>query len=302
MLVKKLLNNPWLFIIIIVKKINRIIPDKLYLSILYRAYIGRWMNWNKPEGINEKIQWLKIYDRNPRYTDWVDKYEAKKLASDLIGEEYVIPTIGIYNRFDEINFDSLPNQFVIKCTHDSGGLVVCKNKLKLDLAYVRKKIEKSLNSNYYYSSREWPYKNVKPRIIIEKFMENNDQGELKDYKFFCYDGVPKVLFICTERDVPGEEMKLNFFDMDFKPLPITNVNPMSNKVIEKPKGFEIMKTIAARLSKGIPHVRVDLYEINGKVYFGEMTFHSAGGFDIFKPDEWDLKLGSWIDLNKAYGK
>lgn len=294
-------KNIKILIIILVRKLNRIIPDKIYLSLLYRLYIGKWMNWKSPKGINEKIQWLKIYDRNPKYTQWVDKFEAKKLAAGIIGEEFIIPTIGVYNSFDEINFDVLPERFVLKCTHDSGGLVICKDKDKLDLSSARKRIERSLKNNYYYSSREWPYKNVKPRIIAEQYMEEkNNNGDLRDYKFFCYDGVPKVLFICSERGVPGEKMKLNFFDMDFNPLPITNVNPMSEKIITKPQGFEIMKEIAAKLSKGIPHVRVDLYEINGKVYFGEMTFHSAGGFDIFKPDEWDLRLGSWIDLKKAY--
>lgn len=209
---------------------------------------------------------------------------------------YIIPTLGVWDSFDEIDFASLPDQFVLKCTHDSGGLVICKDKSKLDMNAARAKITKSLKTNYYYSGREWPYKNVKPRIIAEEFMTDEFSHDLKDYKFFCFDGVAKAMFIASDRHTAGAETKFDFYDMDFKLLPFTNGHPNSTYNINCPKTFYQMKELAERLSKGIPHIRVDFYEINGKVYFGELTFFHWSGFVPFEPAEWDEKFGNWIDL------
>lgn len=225
----------------------------------------------------------------------VDKYEAKKYVASIIGEEYIIPTIGIYNSFDEIDFKKLPNKFVIKCTHDSGGLVVCKDKNKLDKNNAKKKIEKSLKTNYYYCGREWPYKNVKPRIIIEKYMCTKEQKELIDYKFFCFNGNPKIILVCSER-FSSNNMCETWFDDKWNFLDIIESSHRVDKTIKKPINLSKMMEFSKKLSKDIPFVRVDFYEINGKTYFGELTFFPASGFERFEPKEWDYKLGEMLKL------
>ena len=223
---------------------------------------------------------------------WIAEYIAK-----TIGEQYVIPLIGVWNSFDEIDFNQLPNQFVLKCTHDSGGLVICKDKKDLDLTAARKKICKCLKHNYFYGLREWPYKNVKPRIIAEEYMEDEKTHDLRDYKFFAFNGIVKALFIATER-FSGEEPKFDFFDDEFNHLPFTNGHPNAKVMPQKPSTFEEMKHYASELSIGIPQLRVDFYEINGKVYFGELTFSHWSGLVPFDPEEWDYTFGSWISLPK----
>ena len=272
------------------------INDRKYLEIAYRISTGLHLDLDNPQRYNEKIQWLKLYDRKPLYTKWVDKFEAKKLAADIIGNEHIIPTLGVWDKFDDINFDELPDQFVLKCTHDSGGIVICTDKKKLDVDAARKKINKSLKHNYYWGSREWPYKNLKPRIIAEQYMVDKKTGELPDYKFFAFDGDVKALFIATERQKVEEDTKFDFFDNNFNHLPIINGHPNAKLMPEKPETYELMISLAKKLSEGIPHVRVDLYEINGMVYFGEMTFSHWSGFCPFVPDEWDYKFGEWIRL------
>ena len=255
------------------------------------------MNLDNPKTYNEKLQWLKLYYRNPEYTPMVDKAEAKQYVSSIIGEEHIIPTLAVYDKVEDIDFDSLPNQFVLKCTHDSGGIVICTDKNKLDKKEAIKKLRKGLKKNYYYRNREWPYKNVKPRIIAEQYM-SDAEGELKDYKFFCFNGVPEFMFIASDRFNKQEDTKFDFFDMDFNHLPFTNGHPNATKQIEKPAGFEEMKRLAAILSKDMPHVRVDFYDINGKIYFGELTFFHWSGFTPFRPIEWDYKFGEKIILPK----
>lgn len=271
-----------------------ILPDRLFLKINYRFMLGRKLNLNNPKTFNEKLQWLKLHDRKSIYTTMVDKYEAKKYVSGIIGEDFIIPSLGVYDGFDDINFDKLPKQFVIKCTHDSGGLVVVKDKTKLDTISARKKINKSLKRNYYYHSREWPYKNVKPRIIIEEYMEDKKDRELIDYKVMCFGGKAKMIFTCTERF--GDGLKVTFFDLNWKRLPFTRHYPASEKEIKKPKNLKRMIELSEKLSTGIPFVRIDWYEINGKLYFGEYTFYPGSGLEEFSPEEWDRKLGDLINL------
>jgi hypothetical protein len=225
----------------------------------------------------------------------VDKYDAKKYVENIIGEEHTIPTLAVYDKAEDVDFDALPNQFVLKCTHDSGGIVICKDKSKLDRKAAINKLKKGLKQNFYWRSREWPYKNVKPRIIAEKYMSEND-GELKDYKFFCFDGKPKYMFIASDRFNDGAETKFDFYDMDFNHLPFTNGHPNSNKPVEKPRGFDEMKVLASKLSKWIPHVRVDFYDVNGNIYFGELTFFHWSGLTPFNPVEWDYRFGKEISL------
>ncbi len=270
--------------------------DKSFLEMQFALRMGEHLDLKNPQTFNQKLQWLKLYDRKHIYTTMVDKYEVKKYVADIIGAEHIIPTLGVWDKFEDIDFDTLPKQFVLKCTHDSGGLVICTDKKALDIEKAKKKITKSLKTNYYLSGREWPYKNVKPRIIAEKYMVDESGYELKDYKFFCFNGVAKAMFIASDRQTTGEETKFDFFDMDFNHLPFLNGHPNSNCAIKKPQSFEEMKILAEKLSKGIPHIRVDFYDINGKIYFGELTFSHWSGFVPFEPKEWDEKFGNWIEL------
>ena len=238
-----------------------------------------------------------MYNRKPEYSRLVDKYEVRGFISDKIGEEYLIPLYGVYDSFDEIDFSSLPDQFVLKCTHDCGSVIICKDKSGFDKEAAKKKLSAAMKRNYYYGEREWAYKSVKPRIIAEKYMIDEKTAELRDYKFFSFNGDVKLLFIATGRQ-SGGEVKFDFFDMDFNHLPIRNGHPNAEILPEKPETFDEMKRLASILSDGFPHVRVDFYEINGKIYFGEMTFFHFGGFVKFEPAEWDKKMGDWVELPK----
>ena len=213
--------------------IFNIINDKSYLKIKYKLKIGKKLDFDNPQTFNEKIQWLKLYDRNPRYTTMVDKYEVKNYVANIIGQEYIIPNIKIYDKFDEIDFLKLPNQFVIKCTHDSGGLVICKDKNNFDIKEAKKKINNSLKHNYFYGGREWPYKNVVPRILVEKYMIDSKKQELNDYKVFCFNGHPKMTLVCPER-FSSKNMIKTFFDNNWHMLPIVESGHRTDENIEKP--------------------------------------------------------------------
>ena len=275
--------------------------DEEYLKRMFKAIFGYELDLNNPQTYNEKLQWLKLYDRNPIYTTMVDKYAVKEYVASIIGEEYIIPTLGVWDKFEDIDFDKLPKQFVLKCTHDSGGLVICKDIKNLDFEMAKEKINKSLSRNFYYIGREWPYKNVKPKIIAEKYMEDKTTAELRDYKFFCFDGVAKALFIASDRQTDGEETKFDFYDMKFNHLDFTNGHPNAIEEIDKLATFDEMRKLAEKLSQNIPHVRVDFYEVNGKTYFGELTFSHWSGFVPFNPQEWDFTFGSWIKLPEKFG-
>ena len=276
-------------------------PDKMYLKLRFKQRMGKELDLKHPKTYNEKLQWLKLYDRKPIYTTMVDKYAVKRYVADRIGEEYIIPTLGVWDSFDDIIFDDLPDQFVLKCTHDSGGLAICRDKKTFNKQSAKAKIERSLKRNYYWSGREWPYKNVKPRIIAEQYMEDTKTEELRDYKFFCFDGVAKALFIATDRQKEGEEVKFDFFDMDFKHLDFKQGHPNAAVSPAKPETFDEMRQLAEKLSKGVPHLRVDFYEVNGKAYFGELTFSHFSGMVPFNPEEWDETFGSWIKLPEKFG-
>lgn len=290
----KFIKSPLLLFVFLSNRGINLLNDKTYLKIRYYATFKKFLNLKNPQTFNEKLQWLKLNDRKDIYTKMVDKYEAKSYVSKIIGNKYIIPTLGIYNNFDEIDFNKLPNQFVIKCTHDSGGLVIVTDKSKLDIEKAKKKLNKSLKRNYYYPGREWPYKNVKPRIIIEKYMKDNKNNSMRDYKFFCFNGNPYCILLCNDRNT---ELKETFFDLNWKILPFKRPNHSIDTNIEKPHNLDKMIEFSKKLSLNIPFLRVDFYEINGNLYFGELTFYPAGGFSKFEPEEWDLKLGNLIDLN-----
>lgn len=269
------------------------LSDKLYLKLLFRHRVGYSLNLDNPRSYNEKLQWLKLNDLHLEYTQMVDKVEAKKYVASKIGEKYIISTISVYDNVEEIDFDALPKQFVLKCTHDSGGIVVCKDKALLDVEKAKRKLKKGWGKNYYKYNREYPYRDVKPRIIAEQYMEDESGYELKDYKFFCFSGEPQLLFVATDRPL---DTKFDFFDLNWNHLPFTNGHPNNPNPIAKPKNFEEMKDVARKLSQGLPHVRVDLYNVNGKIYFGELTFFHWSGMTPFVPLEWDYKLGELLKL------
>lgn len=274
------------------------LSDKCFLKLMYRVHFGKKLDLNNPQSFNEKLQWLKLYDRNPNYCTLVDKYEVKEYISKTIGKQYVIPTLGIWDSVDGINWNSLPNQFVIKCTHDSGSVVVCKNKDEFDIDKAKEKLRKCLKQNMFYWGREWPYRNVKPRIIAEKFM-SDDKPELTDYKFMCFNGKVKCTFLCTNRFSEGG-LRVTFYDNDWNKMPFERHYPTEPIPAERPKCYEEMVSLAEKLSTGIPFVRVDFYEIGNKPYFGEMTFYPGNGTEEFTPEEWDKVIGSWIVLPSHY--
>lgn len=302
--IKRILNNPLLvFETLGHRGCFNWMPDDLYLRVLYKIRMGKKLDIGSPSSFSEKLQWLKLHDRNPLYSRLVDKYSVREYVAEKIGEKYLIPLVGgPWCSFDEIDFDVLPKQFVLKCTHDSGGLVICKDKSSFDIGKARKKIEACLKHNFFYGQREWPYKGVAPRIIAEEYKEDPLYSELRDYKFFCFNGECKALFIATDRSSQTEETKFDFFDADFKHLPFTNGHPNALVQPTKPLRFEEMKQLASVLSEGIPQVRVDLYEVEGRVYFGEMTFFHWSGLMPFEPNEWDEKFGSWISLPDTAAK
>lgn len=279
------------------RNIARLLPDKLYLSIKFRIRMGYWMDWDNPKTFNEKLQWLKVYNRHPEYTKMVDKVTVKKYVADIIGEQYIIPTLGVWKTVEEVDFKSLPDRFVIKCNHNSGkGMYICKDKSAMDEEDIRCGLRRGLQENYVIQNREYPYKNVPRRIIAEQYMEDESGYELKDYKFFCFDGEPRMIQLDFDRFT---QHKKNLYSLEWELLPFSFNYPSHPECIfPKPDGLEKMIALARILSKGIPFVRVDFYNINGKIYFGEMTFFPATGLGKFRPEEWDLKLGSMINLPK----
>lgn len=272
--------------------------DEIYLQYRYFFIFKKKLNLKNPEGFNEKINWLKIYNRIPYYTDIADKSLVKTFIINKIGKRYVIPTLGVWDSFDDISFDSLPNQFVLKSTNGGGGtgVIICKNKASFDKVNAKLKLESSMKSNWKIE-REWIYRDIKPKIIAEEYICNVDGGELVDYKFFCFNGEPKLLFIASDRYESGESLKFDWYDMDLNHLPIISKGyKNSNKQINDFPEFSEMKEIARQLSEAFPFIRVDLYLIDHKVYFGELTFFHDGGVVALRPTEWEYIIGSWIKL------
>lgn len=295
--IKHYKEDPRTFLRVVMNHLGPLIKnDELFIRLQWRINMDYPLNLDNPKTFNEKLQWLKLHDRKPIYTTMVDKYEAKKYVANIIGEEHIIPTIAVYDKVEDIDFDALPDQFVMKCTHDSGGLVICKNKSKLDKVAAKKTLNHFLHRRYYYQNREWPYKNVQPRILIEKYVEDNGDKELRDYKFYCFNGKPDSLLLATGRQTGN--LCFDYFDMYFNHLNLTNHwHPNAQQTPHKPLHFDDMKKLASKLSEGIPHLRVDFYEANGQVYFGEMTFFDMSGMLRIYPDNWDAEWGEKIDLN-----
>lgn len=296
--IKTFMNNPVYFITSPASKgFLNWVPDALYLKIIYRLIMGVKCNLKNPVTYNEKLQWLKLHDRKPEYEKMVDKYEVRDYIAKTLGEEYLIPCYGVYNSFEEIDFSKLPKQFVLKCTHDSGSVEICKDKANFDFEGAKDRLTTAMGKNYYNTYREWPYKNVKPRIIVEKFMVEEADDDLKDYKFMCFNGAVKCAFTCTER-FSEDGLKVTFFDEQWNELPFTRKYPRAEKPVEKPLHFDEMKKIAEKVSHNIPFIRVDFYEVNGKLFIGELTLFPGSGLEVFEPAEWDSILGRWINLGE----
>lgn len=275
-----------------------VIPDSIYVRLKYRKAFGHWPNLRNPQTFNEKLNWLKLYDRNPLYTRMVDKYEAKRYVADLIGEEYIIPTLGVWDRAEDIDFDALPDKFVLKATHDSGRVIICKDKAKLDRAKAVRDMKASLKRNFYAVTREWPYKNVKPRIIAEQLLECTDNSELADYKVHNFNGTPKVILVCRDRFAESG-LTEDFYDMEWTHLNVRRPGHPNAPIAEsRPAELDKMLELSEKLSNGYPFMRTDFYTIGGKVYFGEITLYPASGAVPFEPSEYDDLFGDNLKIIK----
>lgn len=288
--VKKIMKDLIKELCILCFRLSAILPDPIYLKIVYWLRTRKKLNLKDPVTFTEKIQKMKIGDHNPLYTLISDKYEVRKYVAERIGEEYLNKLYRVYDTVDSISFERLPSKFVLKATHDSGGCILVHDSSKHNIKKTKHKLKKLLRRNFYWKGREWCYKNISPRIICEELLEDTNKNDIYDYKFFCFHGVPKMLFIATDRNV---QTKFDFFDIDFHHLDIKNHYPNSTKKIEKPRNYEKMVELAAKLSQGLEQVRVDFYNIDGKIYFGEMTLYHFSGFERFEPEEWDKIMGSW---------
>lgn len=291
-----LVNPKKIILSLMSKNVFFFLPDKIYLKIKFRLLFDQKLNLDNPKTFNEKLQWLKLYDRKPLYTKMVDKCEVKDYVANIIGEEYIIPTYGVYDNFSDIDFLSLPQKFVIKTNHDSGGIIICSDKKKFDIDYARKKINKSLKNKYYYFHREYPYKNVKPKILIEKYLGS----DLIDYRFYCFNGKVKLIYqyvneSCEDGSKP-EPQHCNIYDEKWNLLPFRQAYPPSSKKYDKPKQLNEMIKLSAKLSKKTNFLRVDFYVIDEKIYFSELTFFPGAGFSKFYPKEKDYEIGSWLKL------
>mgnify|MGYP004512476629 FL=1 len=270
-------------------------PDRQFLELCFPAWLGYPLNLDNPKTFNEKMQWLKIYARDDYYTRLVDKYEAKRIVADKVGSKYIIPNIGVWEKPEDIDFDLLPQQFVLKCTHNSGiGMCICRDKSQLDIKKVKADLDKGLHQDYYITAREWPYKNVPRKIIAEQFMVDESGTELKDYKIFCFNGKPMYIQVDFGRFTKHER---NLYSTEWDYMGFASLYPTNKEhIIPKPVCLEEMLDIASILSKGIPYMRVDLYVIGKDIFFGEMTLFHGSGFEPFTPAEWDRKLGDILIL------
>lgn len=272
-------------------RIDCFIPDKLYLDLLFGWRIGHRLNWNNPRTYNEKLQWLKIYNRQPQYTDMVDKYKVKQFVTSKLGDDHVARLLGVWDSPDNIEWDGLPDRFVLKCSHDSGGIVICKDKNTFNKKAAVEKLEANFKKNFFYGGREWPYKDVERRVFAEQYLED-ENGQLNDYKVFCFNGEPRIIQVDYDR---FKAHRRTLFTPEWERIDATFCYPTDfNREIPKPRVLEQLLDMSRKLSFGIPHVRTDFYIVKGKVYFGEMTFFPESGTGIIIPEELDIQMGSWI--------
>ena len=291
--IEKFKENPLLPFAKIWEGCTNFIPsDKLFLSVSYLLRFHKCINWSCPVTFNEKLQWLKVYDHNEKYTKMVDKYEVREIVGDRVK---MFPLLGVWEKVEDIDFESLPNKFVLKPNHDSGSVEICKDKTSWDRSAACKRLQKALDTNYFFKGREWPYKNVKRRIIAEKYMESFDVEEIYDYKFMCFNGRVEMSFVVHNRFKKGG-VYVDFYDREWNKMPFTRHYPTAETEIPKPLNYERMIELSEHFSTGIPFLRVDFYEVEGELYFGEFTFYPGGGLEPFQPAEWDEKIGELLKL------
>lgn len=273
----------------------KFLPDELYLRICFRIKMGYSLNLESPRTFNEKIQWLKLHDRRPEYTRLVDKLEVRNYIQSRVGEEHLIPLLGVWDHADAIDFSALPDQFVLKCTHDSASAVICPDKSKLDEKAVRKNLARHLHRNYFWAGREWPYKNVTPRIMAEQYVSNADGTPLIDYKFFCFNGQPQTIEMHLDR---SSALRINTYDPDWRFLPFSTVNYPNDpsRIAPRPDKLDEMLSFVKRIVPQCPFIRADIYVVGDRIYFGELTLYRSGGLEAFVPEQFDQILGDWIAL------
>ena len=276
------------------------VPDSLYLKVLYRVIMGRKLNLKNPKEYNEKLQWLKLNDRKPEYSTMVDKYEVRGYIGDLLGDKYLIPCLGIYDSVDDIDIDALPDKFVLKCTHDSGSVEICKDKSSFDIEGARHRLSQAMKRNYYATYREWPYKYVKPRIIAEGYLEG-DGGDLKDYKVMCFNGEAKIIEVHENRFVEGKVHTQTFYDREWNIVPLTQIETVTvDRPGERPRQLDEILRLSELIAKNMYHARIDWYIEGDKIYFGEITFFDGSGFESFSTPEMERMLGDMINLPEKW--
>lgn len=276
------------------------VPDSLYLKLLYRVIMGRRLNLRNPKEYNEKLQWLKLNDRKPEYSTMVDKYEVRGYIENLLGDKYLIPCLGIYDSVDDIDIDALPDRFVLKCTHDSGSVEICKDKSSFDIEGARHRFSQAMKRNYYATYREWPYKYVKPRIIAEGYLEG-DGGDLKDYKVMCFNGEAKIIEVHENRFVEGKVHTQTFYDREWNIVPLTQVETVTvDRPGERPRQLDEILRLSELIAKDMYHARIDWYIEGDKIYLGEITFFDGSGFESFSTPEMERMLGDMINLPEKW--
>lgn len=280
----------------LLKMSGELFSDSLFIKLKFYLYMGSFPDLKSPKTFNEKLQWLKLHNRHDIHTKLVDKIEVKKYVEEKIGSKYIIPTLTVYDRIQDIDISKLPDKFVLKCNHNSGGIVICRNKGTFDLDNAKKILQSKLKQNYFKIGREWPYKNVTPRILAEQYIEGDHDGDLYDYKFFCFNGKVKMCLVCAYRNEVGG-VKLNFYDRDWHLLPFTRHYGNIPHEIKKPDEYQEMIEVAEKLASDFKFIRVDLYLQDDKILFGELTFFPGNGWGEFTPEEWDYKVGEWLDIS-----
>lgn len=294
--IKEYIKNPRLLAISSLVELGKWIPDAIYLEMMYYLRMGKKMHLSNPMAFSEKLQWLKLYNRKAEYTMMVDKIAVKEYVAKKIGAEYIIPTLGVWDNPNEIDFGKLPDQFVLKCNHNSGlGMCICRDKRELDIHKTISKLSKGLKQDYYLTGREWPYKNVNRKILAEKFISSSDGSDLKDYKFFCFSGEPKYCQVISDRE---KRMCIDFFDKNWNHMNFHEPKeyPFASVLPTKPENLDLMWSLAKTLALQMPFVRIDFYNLNGKIFFGEITFFPTNGMGGFDPEVWDKKMGDMICL------
>ena len=272
----------------------RFIPDEPYLKMVFWIKTGKKLNLKNPKTFCDKLNWLKLHDFRPEYTRLADKVAVREHLKEVLGEDICLPLLGVWEHYDDIDFDTLPDKFVMKCNHDSGSVKIIRDKASMDHAALREFYEGRLKLNPFVLGREYPYKEIKPMILVEKFMTSENGRDIRDYKFLCFDGVPRYMFVISDRST---DCRSDFYDMEFNRLPIVDAYPMSDEPMEKPAFFDEMVELVTKLAQGFRTIRIDLYEIDGKIYFGEYTFYDGGGFWPKVPEEWEYTMGDLIRLD-----